>query len=73
MLALGYETLILHVSLTRIFILQSRHPVVVVSLLDELIQRDCLAAALSSRDEVSLEVCFRSASFLIIVFRSMCV
>lgn len=35
--------------------LQSRHPVVVVSLLDELLQRDCLHAALSNRDEVSLE------------------
>lgn len=34
---------------------QSRHPVVVVSLLDELLQRDCLHAALSNRDEVSLE------------------
>jgi U3 small nucleolar RNA-associated protein 15 len=35
--------------------LESRNPIVVISLLDELIQRDCLGTALSGRDEVSLE------------------
>jgi hypothetical protein len=35
--------------------LESRHPVIVVSLLDELAQRGSLAAALSRRDDVALE------------------